>query len=194
MRLQSYARGARPSQRLFIAVTRLSGAEVDDVGKVCMRRPEFFGRPFLKLAQCLLRGRSFWSVAERELFAAVVSDANSCTFCVGTHGEIARILGREGATEWRDGRFGVRATAAATFLDHLTRDPRSVTAADVATATAAGLDGAALTEAIYIAFCFNTINRVADALGFSYRDDHHRRRGAAVLRRTGYRLPPFLVR
>lgn len=64
------------AHRLFIRLTGLLGAEIDDVGKVSMHYPEFFGVPFLNLAQALLRGRSEWTVGERELFASVVSKAN----------------------------------------------------------------------------------------------------------------------
>ena len=49
-------------------------------------------------------------------------------------------------------------------------------------------------EAIHAAFMFNTINRIADALGFEHRSDPDRRRGAGALRRLGYHLPAFLLR
>ena len=158
------------------------------------------GRPIepaeaLDLAQTSLRGPSRWSVGERELFAAVVSRANSCQFCVGTHAEIAgKELHADALGDWQEGRFGPRATAAARFVDTLTRSPRSLTAADVQQTRAAGVDDVALAEAVYVAFVFNTINRIADALGFAHRSDRDRRRGAAILRLNGYRVPKFLLR
>jgi uncharacterized peroxidase-related enzyme len=195
MRLPSYEVGTLRRQRAFMGLTRAVGGEVDDVGKVALRRPAFFGRPFLAFAHSVLRGPSAWSVGERELFAAVVSRANSCQFCVGTHGEIAaKELGRDVLDRLDEGRFSPRAAAAATFVGALTRNPHSVTVADVEHATAAGVEDDALVEAIYVAFMFNTINRVADALGFEHLSDRDRRRGAAVLRRLGYRLPAFLLR
>jgi uncharacterized peroxidase-related enzyme len=195
MRLASYERGTRRIQRVFLRVTRALGAELDDVGKAALRRPAFFGRPFLDFAHSLLRRPSAWSVGERELFAAVVSRENGCQFCVGTHGEIAaKELGRDALARLDDGRFSPRATAAAAFLAALTRDPSSVSVADVERARAAGVEDDALAEAIYVAFMFNTINRVVDALGFEHRSDRDRRWGAEVLRRLGYRLPAFLLR
>jgi AhpD family alkylhydroperoxidase len=96
MRLPSYESGTRLDQRVFLKVTRLVGADVDDVGKSALRRPDFFGRPFLAFAHLVLRGPSAWSIGERELFAAVVSRANTCRFCLGTHGEIAaKEMGRD---------------------------------------------------------------------------------------------------
>jgi uncharacterized peroxidase-related enzyme len=195
VRLPGYEWGARRSQRVFVRLTRALGAELDDVGKAALRRPGFFGRPFLGFAQTLLRGASAWSVGERELFAAAVSRANSCEFCVGTHGEIAaRELGRDVLARLDAGTFGRRATAAATFLEALTRDPGSVSVADVERARTAGVDADALAEAIYVAFFFNAMNRVVDALGFEHRSDRARARGAAMLRRRGYRIPGFLLR
>ncbi len=195
MRLAGDELGARSSQRAFVRLTRALGAELDDVGKAALRRPDLFGKPFLALAHSLLRGPSAWSVGERELFAAVVSSANSCRFCVGTHGEIAaRELGRDVLDRLNEGRFSPRAAAAAAFVEALTRDPHSMSAADVEQARAGGVEDDALAEAIYVAFMFNTINRVADALGFEHRSDRDRRRGAEVLRRLGYRLPAFLLR
>ena len=190
MRVPSYEWGARRRQRAFLRLTRAAGAEIDDVGKVSLRRPDFFGRPFLGFAQILLRGSSTWSVGERELFAAVVSSANSCAFCVGTHSEIAAMeLGRDAVHA-----PSARAAAASVFLETLTRDASSVSVADVERARGAGVDDDALAEAMYVAFFFNTMNRVADALDFHHPSDRARIRGAAFLRRLGYRVPRFLLR
>jgi uncharacterized peroxidase-related enzyme len=195
MRLPSYERGARRSQRAFVRLTRAVGAELDDVGKASLRRPEFFGRPFLRFAHAVLRGPSTWSAGERELFAAVISRANSCGFCVGTHGEIAeRELGRDVMARLDAGTFTPRAAATADFLEALTREPEAVSPTDVERAHAAGADDDALAEAVYVAFLFNTMNRVADALGFEHHSDRDRRRGAEMLRRRGYRVPGFLLR
>jgi len=195
MRLASYETGRRPAQRAMLAFTGLLGSPINDVGKVSMRRAEFFGRPFMALAQLALRSRSGWSVGEREVFAAVVSQANSCAFCVRTHGAIAgSALGLAVDESWRDGPFGARVMAAAEFVDALTRDPDSVGPELVAAARAAGVDDAALAEAVYVAFAFNTVNRVADALGFEHRSDRELRRDARFLRINGYRIPGFLLR
>ena len=193
MRLPSYQSPPRARQRAFVRLTRALGGELDDVGKVCLRRPDFFGRPFLQFAHSLLRGPSTtWSVGERELFAAVVSRANSCQFCVGTHAEIAALeLGRDALTRLDRGAMTPRASAAAAFAEALTRDSDALSAT-VARARAAGVKDDALAEVAYVVFMFSAINRIVDALGFEHRSDRHRRRGAAVLRRIGYRLPAIL--
>jgi uncharacterized peroxidase-related enzyme len=195
MRLPDYSRGRSRLQRLALWLSRRAGAELDDVAKVSMRRPAFFGRPFLALTNEALRGDSVWSVGERELFAAVVSDANRCGFCVGTHAEIARLtLGAATDVGWQDGRYGVRVTATANLLDALTRDPDSVPHRQLTAVRSAGVDDAALIDALHVAYVFNVINRIADALDFGYRSERDRLRGARILRRNGYRLPAWLLR
>jgi AhpD family alkylhydroperoxidase len=173
-----------------LAFTRLAGAELDDVGKLALQRPRTFG-PFLELAHDVLRGTSAWSVGERELLAAVVSSTNACAFCIGTHGRIAdALLGEH--IGWEDGRFGERLTAAAVFAQSLAlgvATPQHATSAREVGCTQKDLE-----DVIDIVFTFCTVNRVADALGLSYRSERDRLRGAAVLRRTGYRLPGFLLK
>lgn len=195
MRVPSIIRGDRLRHRIFFRLTRWLGAELDHVGKMLTHRTTFFGAPFGAFVQEVLRGPSSWSVGERELFAAVVSRANDCAFCLGTHGAIAESsLGTDGVDGWADGRFGVRVTAACRFVDKLTRDPDAMSAADVAAAREAGVDDTALAEAIHVAFAFNVINRIVNALDFAHPSERDRLRGAAILRRMGYRLPGFLMR
>jgi len=181
-------------QRVFVRMTRLVGAELDDVGKSCLRRPELWAEPMLALAQEALRGPSSWTVGERELLAAVASEANSCSFCVGTHSSIAdRALPAPTFADWRDGAAGPTVTAAARFVVKLTKTPDQMDPADVDAAQAAGVTDAALAEAVYVTFLFNLINRVADALAFTHRSERDRLRGANILRRGGYRLPGILL-
>ncbi|HZU68201.1 MAG TPA: hypothetical protein VFA09_13070 [Ktedonobacteraceae bacterium] len=53
---------------------------VPDVTRVISYRPEFFGLPFSRCLEDVMRGPSEWSVGERELFAAFVSRKNQCPF------------------------------------------------------------------------------------------------------------------
>jgi len=195
MRLAEYSRGRSRLQRVALWLTRRAGAELDDVAKVSMRRPTFFGRPFLALVDEVLRGESVWSAGEREFFAGVVSGANQCGFCVGTHAEIARLeLGGVTDASWKDGRYGEKVTATANLLEALTHEPDSIPHSQLASVRSAGVDHAALIDALYVAFVFNVINRIADALDFRYRSERDRLRGARILRHNGYRLPGWLLR
>lgn len=53
---------------------------VSDIRRTLSYRPEMFGQPFSACLEAVLRGPSEWSVGERELFAAFVSNTNQCTY------------------------------------------------------------------------------------------------------------------
>jgi alkylhydroperoxidase family enzyme len=74
------------------------------------------------------------------------------------------------------------------FLRVMTLDPDRLTTDHVAATHAAGVDREALRDAIYVATCFNTIVRMADALGFELLDEPGYQASAKMLLRFGYRL------
>lgn len=81
MRLESVARGrGLGAKAKFALIRRMSGAPTLDVVKTLSFRPHLFGRPFNALTEEVMRGPSEWSVGERELFAAFVSERNRCEF------------------------------------------------------------------------------------------------------------------
>ena len=54
-----------------------------DIVRILMYRPEYFGAPFCRVGQLLMRGPSElvgWSIGERELFGAFTSRLNRCVF------------------------------------------------------------------------------------------------------------------
>lgn len=53
---------------------------VSDISLALRHRPELFGEPISAYFQEVMKGRSDWSEAERELFAAFVSALNQCPF------------------------------------------------------------------------------------------------------------------
>ncbi len=81
MRLEAVAKGRGLGAKVKFAMIRLlSGAPTLDVVKTLSFRSEFFGDPFNQLIQEVMRGPSEWTVGERELFAAFVSERNRCVF------------------------------------------------------------------------------------------------------------------
>lgn len=176
-----HGRAARWFQKIVVT---LMGHEVDDVVKTAMHRPGFFGRHFFAYGQEVLRGPSFWTVAEREHLAAVSSELNECPFCVRVHTETARLAGHH----------DVRPELAAviTFITLLNRG--GVTAADAAAVRAAGVPVEALVEALHVNAVFNIVNRLGNAFGWSWDSDEHVRAAARVIQRTRYRLPGLVLR
>jgi hypothetical protein len=81
MRLEAVARGRGLGAKAKFAMIRvLSGAPTLDVVKTLSFRRELFGDPFNVLIEEVMRGPSEWTVGERELFAAFVSERNRCEF------------------------------------------------------------------------------------------------------------------
>jgi hypothetical protein len=81
MRLPRVANGHKLGERLKLRIGRLVlGDEPPDVVKALLYRRTFFGAPFSRLLQETMRGRSEWSIGDRELMAMFVSSKNRCVF------------------------------------------------------------------------------------------------------------------
>jgi len=81
MRLATIRRGNRWPNRLFLRlVAKLTRMEPPDVVRTLNYRSGFFGGPFTAVLHPVMRGRSEWTIGERELFAAYTSYLNQCPF------------------------------------------------------------------------------------------------------------------
>jgi len=81
MRLERVTNGHRLPQKLIMLVIRLTtGYRAPDIVRTLFYRPEFFGRHMNAWTQAVMRGPSFWTVGQRELFAAFTSSLNQCPF------------------------------------------------------------------------------------------------------------------
>ena len=198
MRLAILERGHRRRARLFLGLGRLlGGGEVDDVIKTILYRPEFFGRALNRAVREALRGPSDWTPGERELFAAHVSRLNTCPFCQSIHSQTARLGMRMDSepdlAEWQSGSFGPKVTASMELLEAVALRPTEVSKADIDRVRAAGVSDSAIEDALRVAFLFNVLNRLANALDYSYGTEANRLRQAGALHRFGYRIPRILV-
>ncbi len=200
MRLDVLEHGHNRRNRVALRLMRtLARTEPDAVVKTALYRPGFFGRPWLRLIRSLMRGPSAWTPGERELFGAFISRLNTCRYCVGIHvGATALTLNRaitvEQLDHWREAGFEPRISAMFELLEKLTLSPDEVSAGDIETLRAAGVSDAAIMDALYVCFLFNAVNRMANALGYNWDTEADALKIAAILNRTGYRLPDFLLR
>ena len=80
LRLPRVERGEGRSRLIFAIIRLVSGYRAPDVLRTIFFRRQLFGTPFSQLVQATLRGPSGWSVGEREMFAAFVSERNKCRF------------------------------------------------------------------------------------------------------------------
>lgn len=184
----------RPSffQRFKIFATRIFfGPSTVDPARAAFYKPNFFARPFYKLQNYLLRGKSSWSVAERELFAAHTSYHNNCQFCLTVHSDYA--VTKKANPKWveelvtgnADGH-SPKLEAMLDFLEKMTRQPWNLIREDYYTLKAAGLTEDAIEEAVMVSVNFNIGSRLSDALGFEIPSPKALKRSKPVLRVIGY--------
>lgn len=201
MRLAVLEHGHRRRARIALSLARrLTGKQPDQVAMTSLYRPEFFGRPWLALLREVMRGPSLWSPGERELLAAFVSRLNHCPYCVGVHTGTATLGLERPVTvdmldHWQqqDG-FSPKLKAIFALLERVVANPGAVAVGDVEAARAAGVADDAIVDALYVAFMFNLVNRLANAFGYSWESEEERLLLARALHRIGYRVPGFLLR
>jgi alkylhydroperoxidase family enzyme len=88
--------------------------------------------------------------------------------------------------DWRSAPLDERLRATLGFLERLTLEPASVTAADVAPLKALGLSEEAIEDAIHVTVLFNIYDRMADTLAFDIPPKEGFAQGASRLLARGY--------
>jgi len=193
MRLAILDHGYRPQTKLLFAlIRRFSGHRVPDAAKIVFYRPGFYGTRAKAFTHAAMRGPSAWSVADRELMAAYVSQVNGTAFCIGAHtATAARAYGDEAkvAAALRDPETapiepGLRATLR--MLGRLTREG-TVSGTDMREVLAAGVTREQIEDALAVAAAFAVTDRLADAFGFELLSPEGFDAGAEFLLRRGYR-------
>ena len=143
--------------------------------------------------------------AQREMLATAVSAANDCFFCMDSHGAFATaLLETTGATELIPLVDGIKAGSSDGLDDKMQalldvartvrRNPLELTAADVASATAAGATDADVQLAVLIASAFSMYNRLVDGFrAMTPPDAAAYRARAAEIAERGYSAPSQLA-
>jgi uncharacterized peroxidase-related enzyme len=193
MRLDILNRGYGPGTKLLFAIIRASsGQPLPDAAKLIFYRPGFYGTQAKKFTHETMRGPSAWSVADRELMAAFVSEVNNSAFCIGAHTATAGQAYQDSAKvqavladlDSAPIEGGLRATLQ--MLGKLTRDGK-VSAEDMRDVLSAGVSRQQIEDALAVCAAFNTINRLGDAFGFELLSPEGFAAGAKVLLKRGYR-------
>jgi uncharacterized peroxidase-related enzyme len=193
MRLDVLNRGYGPGTRLLFALIRLfSRHPVPDAAKLVFYRPDFYGSKAKEFTHEAMRGPSAWSVGDRELMAAYVSQANKSAFCIRAHGATARQAYQDGPKvtaaladlESAPVEDGLRATLR--MLGKLTTEGK-VDAEDMRQVLSAGVSRQQVADALAVCAAFNTTNRLADAFGFEVLSPEDFEAGARYLLKRGYR-------
>lgn len=180
------------TKALFSLIRAASRQPLLDVVKLVKYRPDFYGDPMQVFTQEAMRGASPWSVADRELMAALIAKTNRCDFCIKAHSAVA-----------------TRAYANSQDVDHLISDPEhaqlreplrstllllrklaregTVTPDDVRATLAAGASHEQIEDALAVFFAFSVVTRLASAFAFADPGPDAFAAGAKYLLARGYR-------
>jgi alkylhydroperoxidase family enzyme len=74
------------------------------------------------------------------------------------------------------------------LLEKFTMQPDALTGADVRAVLATGVSREAIRDAMYVAFLFNTYDRLADTLGWELPEDRYYPKAGKFLLKQGYKL------
>jgi alkylhydroperoxidase family enzyme len=88
--------------------------------------------------------------------------------------------------DWRTAPVDERVAAALAMLETMTLRPGELAAADMRRVLDAGVSEEGVVDALYVGFLFNTIDRIADSLGFLTVSDEQYGKGADRLLQRGY--------
>ncbi len=130
-------------------------------------------RPLLDFHQALLRGDSEFSVTERELMAAYVSGINSCQYCYGAHGAVAKLYGiseqliADMLIDPEHPQLDEKLWPVFRYLKKLTLTPTRMVQADADAVFAAGWSEQALYDAVNVCCLYNFMNRFVEGLGLT---------------------------
>jgi AhpD family alkylhydroperoxidase len=128
----------------FAFIRAVSRLPVPDAVKLNRYRPDFYGMPMGAITQEAMRGRSAWSVDDRELMGASVSKINECECCTKVHAAVAALAYRDAEkvstalSDLETAVIGEPLRATVRMLRKLTRE-HSVDADDMRAVLAAGV-------------------------------------------------------
>ena len=177
---------------LFAIIGAMSRLPVPDAVKLNRYRPDFYGMPMRVLTQKVMRGPSAWSVGDRELMGACVSQMNECEVCTKTHAGVAALAyhdeGKVSAVmaNLETAPIDERLRATIRLLRKLTRE-HSVDADDIGPVLAAGVSREQIEDALAVAFVFNTVDRLSRTFGWVVSGPKAFAVGARFLLTRGYR-------
>ncbi|ADJ47442.1 hypothetical protein AMES_5617 [Amycolatopsis mediterranei S699] len=177
---------------MLIRVISLAlGARLPDAARVAFYHKGFVGTALGAWTQGAMRGPSEWSVAERELMAAMVAKWNSCPFCVGAHRAIAvhgmdKVVADAALADYRTAPIPETLRATLAVLETMTLRPDELDGEQVRAALGAGVTRRQLDDAAAVAAVFNIVTRYANALGFAIPTDAEFDKAAGMMLKRGY--------
>lgn len=193
MRLSILEKGQSVGTKMLFVIIRLvSGHPVVDAVRLVTYRPDFYGDPMKRLTHEAMRGPSSWSVGDRELMAAFISQVNETEFCIKAHSAVAKRAYQDSAkvsavlADLKTAPISEPLRATLRLLGKLTREHR-VEADDMRALLDAGVSRAQIEDALAVCLAFNTTDRLADTFAFTVPEPKAFEAGAKFLLSRGYR-------
>jgi alkylhydroperoxidase family enzyme len=90
--------------------------------------------------------------------------------------------------DYRTAPIDEKLRAMISLLETFTQRPDELTPADVRAVLATGVSREAIRDAFYVAFLFNTYDRLADTLGWELPEDRYYGKAGSFLLKKGYKL------
>ncbi len=173
----SWIRGVAPDRAtgplggLYESIaSRSSRGQVSNLWQACGLDPAGLEASFTHY-RALMDDPSPLTVAQAELIALVVSATNGCGYCVAHHGpRLARAIGdgalaRAVARDYREANLPARDRVLLDAAVALSCEPSERKLEDIERVREYGFDDAAILKATEITAYYNSINRIACALG-----------------------------
>jgi len=173
MRVPEVERGDGFINRILIRfISMVSGMRLPDAARIVMYHKKFYGDPMAAWTHAAMRGKSGWTVGERELMAAMIAKWNACPFCIDAHGAISSLeLGNStvnsALSDIDETGLSEKLKATFVFLEKLTQHPGEISMEDVQIVLELGVTYKELEDAIAIASLFAITTRCANAFNFA---------------------------
>lgn len=170
--------------------------ELSDITDITWNDRKRLG-PLDKASQQIMRGKSNFTHAQKELFAAYVSGLNACSFCYGSHVAVAENFGVSSKIveslleDIASAPIGTQEKPLFNYLKKLTLSASKLTQNDADNVFNAGWSEEDLQEVILIGCLFNFYNRLLDGHGVKGNKAIYHF-GASHLHKNGYGVPWFI--
>jgi len=170
--------------------------ELSDITDITWNDRKRLG-PLDKASQQIMRGKSNFTYAQKELFAAYVSGLNACSFCYGSHVAVAENFGvspkivEELLEDITSAPVKNNEKPLFSYLKKLTLSASKLTQKDADDVFNAGWSEEDLQEVILIGCLFNFYNRLLDGHGVKGNKAIYHF-GADHLHKKGYGVPWFI--
>jgi AhpD family alkylhydroperoxidase len=171
--LRQIERGSYFNHRLLSRFISLaSGMRFRGAARIVLKKRAHLGASLGAWTHSTMRGPSAWSIAERELMAAMAAQWNACAFCTDMLGAAAAThLGRATVDavlcDYHSAPISDGLKMTLEFLEIMTLRPKGMTEEHINAVLDSGISIETLIDAIEVGVVLKLISRYASALDFT---------------------------